>query len=142
MKKVVFSIVMLLVMGLAFGCGKQTNKTNSQNNNTNVSKDGNKVGEGKNSFLLNVVDEKGTKIEIHVSTDKKTVGEALVELGIIKGDEGQYGLYVHTVCDMTYRYEVDKKYWAFYINDEYATTGVDSTNIKPGDIYTLKVQAE
>ena len=38
------------------------------------------------------------------------------------------------------QYATDGSYWAFYINGEYATTGVDSTEIEDGATYTFKVE--
>lgn len=37
-------------------------------------------------------------------------------------------------------YDVDKTYWAFYINGEYAMSGVDTTKIEEGAAYSLKVE--
>lgn len=34
----------------------------------------------------------------------------------------------------------DGAYWAFYINGEYASTGVDATNIEAGAAYALKAE--
>ena len=76
--------------------------------------------------------------EVH--TDKATVGEALLELNFIAGDDSEYGLYVKTVNGITADYDKDGVYWAFYINGEYAQTGVDSTNIAEGDSYSFKVE--
>ena len=39
-------------------------------------------------------------------------------------------------------YDKDGAYWAFYINDEYALTGVDSTKIAEGEHYSFKVEAQ
>ena len=69
------------------------------------------------------------------------VGEALLDLGIVAGDTTEYGLYVKTVNGVTLDYDADGAYWAFYINGEYASTGVDSTNIEAGATYTLKAEA-
>ena len=44
---------------------------------------------------------------------------------------------VKTVNGITADYNVDRSYWAFYINGEYAMTGVDGTEIKAGDAYRL-----
>ena len=82
-------------------------------------------------------DGKETKFEIH--TDKTIVGEALLELGLIEGDMGDYGLYVKKVIGITAEYEVDGTYWAFYEGDDYAMTGVDLTEIKAGATYAFKV---
>jgi len=61
----------------------------------------------------------------------------LIEHGLIDGDEGPYGLYVKVVNGMTADYDVDKSYWSFYINGEYAMTGVDATEITEGTTYQL-----
>jgi hypothetical protein len=34
-------------------------------------------------------------------------------------------------------YEVDKSYWAFYVDGDYATTGADSTKIEEGKVYAF-----
>ena len=34
----------------------------------------------------------------------------------------------------------DRTYWAFYVNGEYASTGVDSTPVNEGDTYEFKVE--
>ncbi|MBO5789865.1 MAG: DUF4430 domain-containing protein, partial [Clostridia bacterium] len=70
-------------------------------------------------------------------TDKDTVGSALLEHGLIAGEEGQFGLYVKVVNGMTADYDVDRSDWAFYIDGEYAMTGVDSTEITEGVTYQL-----
>ncbi len=73
-----------------------------------------------------------------VKTDKDTVGEALLEHGLIAGEEGAYGLYVEVVNGIVADYDVDKSYWAFYVNGEYAMTGVDATKITQGETYRLE----
>ena len=71
-----------------------------------------------------VVDKEGTETSFEIHTDKKMVGEALQECGLLEGEDGPYGLYVKTVNGITADYDVDQTYWAFYINGEYAMTGV------------------
>lgn len=97
-------------------------------------------GEGKTQFSFTVVDQEGLETEFIVHTDKKTVGDALQELNLIEGEEEGYGLYVKTVNGITVDYDKDGHYWAFYVNDEYAQQGVDSTEITEGDSYALKVE--
>ena len=36
--------------------------------------------------------------------------------------------------------DVDQSYWAFYVNDAYATSGVDVTPIEAGAKYAFKVE--
>lgn len=97
-------------------------------------------GEGATVFDFTVVGKDGTKAEFEIHTDKKTVGEALLELGLIAGDEGAYGLYVKTVNGETLDYDTDKMYWAFYENGSYAMSGVDITNIVVGTKYEFKAE--
>lgn len=98
------------------------------------------LGTGGTEFVLTVVDKEGSEIQLEIHTDKDTVGEALVELGVIAGDKGAYGLYVETVNGITVDYNKDGAYWAFYVNDEYAQSGVDHTKITEGDSYSFRVE--
>ena len=60
------------------------------------------------------------------------MGDALTELGLIEGEDSEYGLYVKTVNGITADYDTDGHYWAFYVDGEYAQTGVDATRSPPG----------
>ena len=92
------------------------------------------------TFTLKVVDLEGNETTKVIETRKWTVGAALLAEGIITGEQGQYGLYIKSVNGMTADYDTDGTYWAFYIGDEYAMTGVDATDITDGATYMLKVE--
>lgn len=94
-------------------------------------KEDTELGEGKTTFTF-YVDVDGNKVNFKINTDKKTVGEALLENNLIKGTDSDYGLYVKEVNGISADYDTDGYYWAFYVNDEYAQTGVDSTDIEDG----------
>lgn len=79
------------------------------------------------------------QVTFTIKTDKATVGEALMEHGLIAGEQGAYGLYVKQVNGMTADYDVDQTYWAFYINGEFGMTGVDMTEINEADTYRLEL---
>lgn len=98
------------------------------------------LGVGNTVFCLTVVDREGSEKAFEIHTDKETVGAALLELGLIAGEESTYGLYVKTVNGITADYDKDGTYWAFYINGEYASSGVDSTKIAEGESYSLKIE--
>ena len=100
----------------------------------------NELGEGKTTFLFEVIDQEGKQMTYTIHTDQKTVGDALTELGLIEGDDGAYGLYVKKVCGILADYDADQTYWSFYIDGEYAMSGVDKTEIENGATYTLKVE--
>ena len=96
-------------------------------------------GEGATVFYFNVVDKNGNETKFEIHTDKETVGDALLELGLIEGEDGPYGLYVKKVNGILADYDVDQTYWALLLNGDYALTGVDTTKITAGATYTLKV---
>ncbi|MBQ2324676.1 MAG: DUF4430 domain-containing protein [Clostridia bacterium] len=100
----------------------------------------NVLGEGNTSFSFVVRDIDGSEKSFTVKTDAKTVGEALLAVDMIEGEDGQYGLYVKKVNGITADFDVDATYWAFYINGEYAMTGVDTTDIVAGATYMLAKQ--
>lgn len=95
---------------------------------------------GEKKFTLEITFSDGSTSSQEISTDKPTVGEALQALGLIDGEEGPYGLYVMTVGGETVKYEDDGHYWSFYINGDYAPTGVDTTEVEDGATYAFKVE--
>ena len=94
----------------------------------------------KKNFTFIVVDKNGNETSFAITTDKATVGDALLSEGLLEGDEGAYGLYVKKVNGIVADYDIDQTYWAFYINGEYAMTGVDKTEIVNGSTYSFKVE--
>ena len=83
----------------------------------------------------------GTSKTHTVETTKKTVGDALIEKGLIAGEDGPYGLYVKTVDGQTLDYDTDGMYWAFYVGGKYANSGVEKTNIVDGETYSFEATA-
>lgn len=93
------------------------------------------------SFVFKVVDLDGTEKSFDITTEAETVGEALIAEKLISGATGEYGLMVDTVNGIKYDYTADGAYWAFYINDEYAMSGVDTTEITDGATYSFVATA-
>jgi len=98
------------------------------------------LGEGQSKFLFTVVDKDGEETVFEIHTDKEIVGDALLELGLVEGEEGVYGLFVKSINGIAADYDVDKTYWAFYVNGEYAMSGVDVTKIEEDAAYMFKVE--
>ena len=94
------------------------------------------LGEGSKTFTFKVVVEENS-VTFTINTNAETVGAALLELGLIEGESGTYGLYVKKVNGMTADYDIDMTYWAFYENGEYAMSGVDTTPIAEGTVYSF-----
>lgn len=126
---------------LAVGCSDDTTPTQATvSESTLAPEEGNVLGEGATQFTFTVTDLEGNETSWQINTDKKMVGEALLDLGLIAGDQGEYGLYVKTVNGLTLDYDTDGKYWAFYVDGVYGTVGVDSTEIVPGAVYAFKAE--
>ena len=99
------------------------------------------LGEGARSFDFTIVDKEGNTHLYVIHTDAEMVGQALLELELIDGEEGPYGLYIKSVLGQVLDYETDGMYWSFYVNGEYAMLGVDQTPITEGDSYQIRAEA-
>lgn len=94
-------------------------------------------GNGAKTLKITVKAE-GQAVVFTLHSDKETVGAALLEHGLIAGEEGPYGLYVKTVNGMLADWNVDGTYWGFFRGTEYMSTGVDTTAFADGDQFTLE----
>lgn len=148
-KKTTFSRLSLFLVCMLFagcmltltGCKDKTANTDTTVNeavsdNSSVKE----LGEGETQFNFTVVDKEGNETAFIINTNASTVGEALLNVNLIEGDESEYGLYVKKVNGIVADYDVDQTYWAFYIDGEYAMTGVDSTDVVAGSTYAFKVE--
>lgn len=140
-------VVLMAAMALcASGCNDNTTNGDETVTTTTVSQEtpsqdaGNVKGEGATAFSFEVTLPDGTTTAYEIRTDKTTVGEALLDVGLIEGEDGPYGLYVKTVDGVTLDYDKDGMYWSFYVNGEYAMSGVDTTAITVGDVYAFKAE--
>lgn len=91
-------------------------------------------GSGTKTIEVEVIaaDESVT-FKIH--TDKEFLADALLEHGLVEGEEGAYGLYIKKVNGITADYDIDASYWALSINGEYASSGASSTPVVDGEHY-------
>ncbi len=137
MKKLLAIILTMLLIVCAAGCSGVGGKTPDAEP---VVHDGETIGEGSKTFAAQIVNLDGSAISFTVKTDKRIVGEALQDLGVLEGEEGPYGLYIKTVNGKTLDYEKDGAYWAFYVDGAYAVTGVDETDIVETSVYQLRAE--
>lgn len=136
MKRFLALFLSALMLLSLVGCGGNAGQTAGNK----VIEDGATIGEGEKSFVTEVVDADGNTVKFTVQTNEKTVGEALQKLGVIDGEEGDYGLYIKTVNGTTADFSKDNTYWAFYVDGEYAMTGADMTDVVDGTVYTFRVE--
>ena len=93
-------------------------------------------GEGAKTVTVKVIVEDKT-VTFTIKSDAEMLGDALLEHGLIAGEESAYGLYVKVVNGITADYDVDRSYWGFSKGGEYMMTGVDGTKFADGEAYEL-----
>lgn len=120
MKRTISVLLALVMLFTLAACGKKTEKLSDPV-----------------SFTVIVTDLGGNKTTFEYTSEAASVGEALVAEGLVVGHEASYGLYIDAVNGIAANWDKDQTYWAFYINGEYATTGISDTEITADTIYGL-----
>ncbi len=92
---------------------------------------------GSKSITVDVVHADGTSKTFTYQTDAEFLGEVLQSEGLVQGTESDYGLYITTVDGEEAVYENDGAYWAFYVGEDYASQGVETTPVEDGATYSL-----
>lgn len=128
LKKILLLILSVILMLSFSGCTVINNDALNESDGT------------VKEFTFTAFFPDGTHKTYELKSDMNTVGDVLIKEGIISGEKGAYGLYVKKVCDLTLDADKDKMYWAFYVNDSYATSGVDTTKIEEGFKYSFKAE--
>ena len=95
------------------------------------------VSQGSKTVTVEVVHKDESSKNFTYHTDAEYLGEVLQAEGLVKGDPGDYGLYITEVDGEAAVYETDGAYWAFYQGGEYASLSVDQTPIQDGDAFSL-----
>ncbi len=132
--KLTASLLAVLLLLCTVACGQKVDAVGLWENATYRSDK--TFGRGETTVQVEVRVE-DQSVTFTVKTDEEMLGAALVEHGLIEGEESAFGLYVKKVNGMTADCDVDMSCWAFYKNGEYSTTGVGTTPIADGEHYEL-----
>lgn len=139
------AIVLTLTVLFAFAsCGKSEVIESPENSlwSTALYTDDKEFGVGEKGLQVKVTAEEKS-IVFTINSDAETVGEALVENGLVEGSEGPFGLYISHVNGIKAVYEEDGAYWGFLDKDgALMSTGVDMTMLHDGDVYELRYTEE
>lgn len=90
---------------------------------------------GLKTITVTVIHSDGTEKAFTYRTGEEYLGTVLYAEGLIV-ESASAGMF-DTVDDEKADWSVDQSYWALYIGDDYATTGVDTTPIHDGDSFKL-----
>ena len=134
MKRTLTLISLLLLVALALTACNTVTKEGLWENAT-YRRDM-EFGDGAKTVEVEVkAGEESVTFTIH--TDKDTLGDALLEHGLVDGEEGAFGLYVKFVNGIEADFDKDGSYWGFYKNGEMMLVGVDGVVIADGEHYEL-----
>ena len=92
---------------------------------------------GEKHITVTVVHGDESEKVFEYDTNEEYLGKVLSDAGLIQGDESTYGLMIHTVDGEKADWDANQSYWAVYLGEEYATTGIDQIVIKDGDVFSL-----
>ena len=144
MKKTLSLLIALIMTAVMLaGCGSADSGTASKASSQAASQSSSQAASSEpaatSSSAADATDvgEGSTVFAFEVTDNEKNVGKALLALKLINGSDSEYGLMVTEVNGLTADYNTDKAYWAFYIDGEYASAGVDSTTIEQGKTYAF-----
>ena len=91
---------------------------------------------GEKNITVEVVLADGSSKKFKFNTNEKYLGDVLVSEGLVKGEEGSYGLFIDTV-DGVQADASKQEWWCLTKKGEQLTTGADSTPISDGDVFEL-----
>ena len=87
-------------------------------------------------FTVTVVHADGTEKNFAYETNEKNLGDYLEAQGLILSEGADDGMF-HTVDGEKADWNENQSYWAFYLGEEYAMTGIYDTPITDGAVYKL-----
>ena len=93
---------------------------------------------GSKAYTVTVVHKDGSVKDFSYRTDEEYLAGALLEEGLVSGEDTQYGLTIITVDGEDAVWATDNAYWSILVNGEYATTGASEIPVYDGSTYTLE----
>lgn len=127
----VLTIVAAMIFAFA-SCG------NTEKSGNDTASTGTETERAEITITVQVKGSDGNVTDFVITTKAEFLRGALEEENLIEGDESEYGLYVKVVNGERADYEADGAYWSFLKNGEYLMSGVDTTPIADGDVFSIE----
>lgn len=121
-KKLILAVIALVLVVAALAAVYFITRPNAQ--------------EGSKAFTVTVIHADGSEKKFDYRTDAEKLGGFLEEKGLIDSQGADQGMF-HTVDGEKADWNVNQSYWAFYIGEDYAMTGIYDTLIEDGAAYKL-----
>ena len=96
---------------------------------------------GSKAYTVTVVHKDGSVKGFAYRTDAEYLAEALLEEGLVSGEDSQYGLTIITVDGEDAVWATDNAYWALWVGEEMAMTGASETPVYDGSTFKLEYTA-
>ena len=93
---------------------------------------------GSKAYTVTVVHKDGTVKDFSYRTNEEYLAGALLEEGLVSGEEGPYGLTGITVDGEDAVWDKDNAYWAIWVGEEMAMTGASEIPVYDGSTYKLE----
>ena len=122
-KLVIAALALLVVIGLMAGVWMATRPETET---------------GSKAYSVTVVHKDGTVKDFAYRTDAEYLAEALLEEGLVSGEDSQYGLTIITVDGEDAVWDTDNAYWAIWIGEEMSMTGASETPVYDGSTFKLE----
>ena len=122
-KLVLAAVAIVLVIGLMVGVWMSTRPETESSSK---------------GYTVTVIHKDGTEKVFEYRTDEEYLAGALLEEGLVSGEDSQYGLTIITVDGEAAVWNTDSAYWAIWIGEEMAMTGASETPVYDGSTYKLE----
>lgn len=126
-KVLALSLVVLMTVFSFAACGKA---------DTNSDIDSGTQENKTISITVTVVAKDKTEKVFNIKTDKKNLGDALLEEGLVTEEEHKSGFYNH-IDGIRADYTLDKSWWCFTKGGETVMVGANDLTIADGDKFEI-----
>ncbi len=139
-KKIIIALIALvavvgLMAGIWFGTQRKPEPTDPAGDTTAATGGETTEATFAKTFTLIVVHSDGSEKTFTIGTNREFLAEALLDEKLIV-ESGSPGLYI-TVDGEDADYNVDQSYWGFFVGEDYAMEGMNTTVITDGAVYKL-----
>lgn len=131
-KLILISLFIIIIVSVSMIFIYKNHNTNSTQNNQTTSKN-DKI---EKKYTVKVYEDSKYISSFTYFTTKKYLGEALLDEGLIEGENGAYGLFITTVLDKKAN-SSKNEWWKIMVNGQESSTGVDQIEIHNNDTYEL-----
>ncbi len=132
-KSLLALLLILTTMLALFACARVSAEGKWENATYRSDKS---FGDGEKTVTVAVIVEE-QKVIFTLLTDKETLADALLEHGLIEGEDGAFGIYVKKVNGITADYNEDSTWWGVEQNGTLLPTGMSGILVKDGDHYDV-----